>query len=131
MRSELNNGEAAKGQALAAAKGIATRISDKKGRDIVIIDISGKSSFADYFVNATAGNIRMLDTLETEISGSAGEFGLPEGRTEGKTGSGWILLDFGDVIVNLFLEEQRNLYKLERIWGDCEFIEVEENAREI
>ncbi|MDR3072863.1 MAG: ribosome silencing factor [Clostridiales Family XIII bacterium] len=110
-------------ETLTSAKAIANSIADKKGRDIVMIDIREKSSFADYFVNATATNIRMLDTLQNEIEKTGKENGVELRHAEGKAASGWILLDFGDIIVNLFLEEQRSTYNIEKIWSDGAFIE--------
>lgn len=52
--------------------------------------------------------------------------GLEVRAIEGKNASGWILMDFGDMIVNLFTEEMREKYSIEKVWGDCQFIEVEE-----
>ena len=52
--------------------------------------------------------------------------GLVLKSIEGKHGSGWILMDFGDIIINLFTEETRERYSIEKIWGDCKFIEVED-----
>jgi ribosome-associated protein len=104
---------------------IAEIISDKKGTDIVIIDISALSSFADYFVNATATNVRMLDTIVSEIEGQLSADGTMPKSVEGKAASGWVLADYGDVIVNIFLEEQRNKYNIEKLWSDGVFVEFE------
>jgi ribosome-associated protein len=119
-------------------------ILDKKGKDVVIIDISEQSSFADYFVNATALNVRMLDSLHTEIDKQIMSVAPPADSPspglllqsdsasapqavlrgiEGKASSGWVLMDYGDVIVNLFLEEQRESYQIEKIWADGIFID--------
>jgi len=108
---------------LETAKKIREIIDDKHGTDIVIIDISRQSSFADYFVNATAGNIRILGTLQEEIEKQLEPLGLIPRNVEGKPSSGWILVDYGDIIVNLFSGEQRNTYQLEKIWSDGSFIE--------
>lgn len=101
-------------------------LSDKKGRDIVIIDIQEKASFADYFVICSGTSERQIQTLSDEVEERLIEEGLVLKSIEGKHGSGWILMDFGDIIINLFTEETRERYSIEKIWGDCKFIEVED-----
>jgi ribosome-associated protein len=110
-------------QTLGQAQKIRSAIEDKHGRDVVIIDISRQSSFADYFVNATAGNVRILNALQDEIEKQLSADGLLPRNVEGKPSSGWVLMDYGDIIVNLFAEEQRNTYQIEKIWSDGTFIE--------
>lgn len=101
-------------------------LSDKKAEDIVIIDIEEKASFADYFVLCSGTSERQINTLADEIEDKFAEQGLIVKSIEGKHGSGWILMDFGDIIVNLFTKEMRERYSIEKVWGDCRFIEVEE-----
>lgn len=101
-------------------------LSNKKGADIVIIDIQEKASFADYFVICSGTSERQIETLADEVEERFAQEGLMVRSIEGKHGSGWILMDFGDVIVNLFTRETRERYSIEKIWGDCKFIEVEE-----
>ncbi|MDR1067977.1 MAG: ribosome silencing factor [Clostridiales Family XIII bacterium] len=108
------------------AKRIAKIIADKHGTDIVIIDISGLSSFADFFVNATASNVRLLDTIVQEVDRQLSAGGIEPKSMEGKPSSGWVLADYGDVIVNLFLDEQRNKYQIEKLWSDGVFVEFDE-----
>lgn len=107
------------------AKVIADLLSSKKAREVVMIDIAEKSSFADYFVNATAGNERQLGTLADEVNDKLYEMGFEPKSKDGRPENGWILVDGGDVVVNLFTEETRNKYTLERIWNDCEMILVD------
>lgn len=107
----------------------AETLDSKKGKDIVILDISESSSFADYFVNASALNLRLLTALCDEVEDRLAEKGTRVKNIEGKGGSEWILMDFGDVIVNLFTEEKREHYQIERIWKDCpelDFIPAED-----
>ena len=101
-------------------------IADKKGHDIVIIDISEKASFADYFVIGSGSSERQIQTLSDEVEDRFAAAGLSVRAVEGKHGSGWILMDFGDIIVNIFTDETRERYNIEKIWGDCKFVEVEE-----
>ena len=92
-------------------------LSDRQAEDITQIDISKVSTFADYFVIATAGNVRqmnaLIDTLDREMKQAGVEMGSKEGDPE----SGWVLLDFEDVIVHLFSQEQREFYDLEGLWS--------------
>ncbi|MBE6041934.1 MAG: ribosome silencing factor [Clostridiales bacterium] len=107
------------------AQVIADLLSSKKAREVVMIDIAEKSSFSDYFVNATAGSERQLGTLADEVADKFAEIGVDPKSKDGRPDTGWILVDGGDVIVNLFTEETRQKYTLERIWNDCEMILVD------
>lgn len=99
---------------------------NKKALDVVVIDIAEKSSFADYFVIASGGSERQVGTLADEIEDQFAKEGILTRSVEGKKTSGWILMDFGDVIVNIFTVEQRERYKIEKIWSDCSFITIDE-----
>ena len=102
---------------------IAAYLDEKKAGDIVLIDIAERSAFADYFVIATANSVRQLSSLTEEIDDRLAKDGLLPKNTEGKGSSEWVLMDYGDVIINLFTEEARNRYHLEKVWGDCEITE--------
>lgn len=93
-------------------------IDDKKGSDIVVIDISELSSFADYFINVTAGNPRQLESLVDEIQKKLTIMGAEPRSIEGKASSGWVLIDVGDVIINVFGKEERETYQIEKVWSD-------------
>ena len=99
------------------AQRLVDTLSDRQAEDITQIDISKVSTFADYFVIATAGNVRqmnaLIDTLDREMKQAGVEMGSKEGDPE----SGWVLLDFEDVIVHLFSREQREFYDLEGLWS--------------
>lgn len=99
----------------------------KKALDVVVIDITEKSSFADYFVIASGGSERQVGTLADEIEDQFAKDGILTKSVEGKKTSGWILMDYGDVIVNIFTVEQRERYNIEKVWSDCSFIEIDEN----
>ncbi|MCQ2553609.1 MAG: ribosome silencing factor [Clostridia bacterium] len=96
---------------------------DKKAQHILIIDIAEKSGFADYFILATASSYRQIDALADEIEDKLAEDGLLVKHIEGQGESGWVLMDYGDIIVNLFSEEQRSRYSIEKVWGDCDRVE--------
>ena len=98
----------------------------KKGENVTLVDISERSSFADFFVNVTASNERMLSAMADEVDGKMEkEEGITPKNIEGTPSSGWILVDYGDIIINLFLPAQRELYQIEKIWADGEIINIE------
>ena len=107
------------------AQMIAETLSAKKAMDVIIIDISPKSSFADYFVMASAGNERQLEALKDHIEDLLEPQEIFPKSVEGKRESGWILMDYGDVIVNILTREMREKYNIEKIWGDCEIVTCE------
>ena len=107
------------------AQTIANLLSSKKAKDVVMIDIAEKSSFADFFVNATGSSERQLGALAEDAEDKLAELGITPKSVDGRPDTGWILVDGGDVIVNLFTAETRDKYTLEKIWSDCESILVD------
>ncbi len=105
---------------------VAKTLSAKKAQDVMLIDVAEKSSFADYFVLATGGSERQVGSLANEVLDSMAKLGQIGKNVEGKPNSGWILMDYGDILINIFTREQREKYNLEKIWGDCCFIEIED-----
>ena len=101
-------------------------LSDKKGQDIVIIDIQEKATFADYFVLCSGTSERQIQTLTDEIEDQFAKEGLLVKNIEGKQNSGWVLMDFGDIIVNIFTKEMREKYNIEKVWGDCSFLDLDD-----
>jgi ribosome-associated protein len=100
-------------------------LSAKKAEGITVLGIAEQSSFADFFVNATAMNERQMAGLTNEVEDQLAKEGLIPKNIEGKPSSGWMLMDYGDIIVNVFLPQQREMYQIEKIWGDGELIEIE------
>ena len=109
----------------AKAEAIAKVLSDKKGMDVAVIDISPKASFADFFVLASGGSDRQVAALVESVEDLMEPQGEFPKSVEGRKTSGWILMDYGDVVVNVMTPEMREKYNIERIWGDCELTEVE------
>jgi len=102
-------------------------LDNKKALDIMVIDITEKSSFADYLVIASGGSERQIGTLSEEVDDQFAKEGVIARGIEGKRKYGWILMDFGDVIVNILTVEQRDRYKIEKVWSDCPFLALDEN----
>lgn len=113
LKSELFN----------VAKQAYTTIDEKFGKDVVVLDISNISIMADYFIIASAGSKSQLKAISDAVDQKLFDIGVRLRHSEGTAESGWILMDFGSVIVHLFVKEQREFYNLERIWGDAERID--------
>ncbi len=91
-------------------------LSDRQAEDIVLLEIGAVASFTDYFVIATAQNSRHMASLLDAFHKELANEGIKSLRTEGAADSGWILVDFGAVIVHLFTPDDRLLYNLEGLW---------------
>jgi ribosome-associated protein len=92
---------------------------EKKGRDVVILDISGISLIADYFVITSVANRMQLVAIADRVEEALAEHGVPLLHREGHGNATWILLDYGGVVVHVMLDEARDFYGLERLWGDA------------
>ena len=91
--------------------------SDNLASDIVMLDLQGVSDFTDYFVIVTTDSSRQMRSLAEEIEGSLTEAGAGMHHVEGTHNSGWMLLDFGDVIVHLMGPRERDFYRIESAWA--------------
>jgi ribosome-associated protein len=98
---------------------------DKKALDLVVLDVRAVSTVADYFVVCSGRSTTHLETIAEGIRMDLKAEGARPLHAEGQAGSGWVLLDYGDVLVHVFLEETRLYYALERLWGDAPAVEVE------
>ncbi|HEY7347404.1 MAG TPA: ribosome silencing factor [Ktedonobacterales bacterium] len=96
--------------------------SDKKATDIVLLDIQGVSTIADYFVICTAANPRQIRAIATAIDEKLSEHGRPTFHREGVADSGWLLLDYSDIIVHIFGPKEREYYRLERLWSTAKTV---------
>ena len=101
-------------QAVMAAKAI----SSKKGLDIQVIDISGVSVIAYYMVIATGTSSTHVKALANEVEYQLDKNGISVSHIEGYRSDTWILLDYVDVLVNVFSDEAREFYDLDRLWQD-------------
>ncbi|NLD20314.1 MAG: ribosome silencing factor [Clostridiales bacterium] len=103
---------------------IAEHIELKKGEDVTVIDISPKASFADYFVLTSVGSDRQMSAMVDAIEELLEPQGIFHKSVEGKKTSGWILMDYDDVVVNVMTREMRERYNIEKVWGDCEAMRI-------
>ncbi|NLG99271.1 MAG: ribosome silencing factor [Chloroflexi bacterium] len=93
-----------------------TTLEDKKGEDILLMDIQGIASFADYFILCNGTSDRMLTALAESVQEEAKKrYGMIT-KIEGEAVDGWLVVDLGDVVIHLFSAEQRDYYDLEKLW---------------
>ena len=102
-------------------------LDEKKALDIQVIDIHEISTIADYFVIASGSNPNQVQAMVDNVDEKLGRAGHERKQIEGSKNSSWILMDYGDVIVHLFDEENRLFYDLERIWRDGKQIDTEDS----
>ena len=106
-------------------------IEEKKGEDIKVIDIAKVSTIADYFIIASANNINQVQAISDEIDFILGKEGIMPKAIEGNKNASWMLLDYNDIVVHIFLREDRAFYDLDRIWRDGKEIEMYKKAVKI
>jgi ribosome-associated protein len=111
----------------ALVKVVVEAAEDKKAYDITVLDISRISIIADYFVILSGRSTTQVQAIAEEIirvvQERAGLVPRQEGMREGR----WVLLDYGDVVVHVFLESERQFYNLERLWGDARVVAMSVN----
>jgi len=93
--------------------------SDRSASDILLLDVRGIVSYADYLVIMSAASRRQMAALAEEVTGSLKKERVKIHHQEGTADSGWVLLDYADVVVHIFAEEERDLYKLEQVWHEA------------
>ncbi len=108
------------------AKKICDALADKKGEDIKVINISEVTVLADYFIIASGTNRNQVQAMADNVEEILAKEGMEPKQIEGYQSGNWILLDYQDVIVHIFDQENRLFYDLERIWRDGKSIAVEE-----
>lgn len=101
-------------------------LEDKKASDIQVIDISGISVLADYFVIADGSNQNQIEAMRDAVEEALYKAGVSVKQIEGNRNSSWVLMDYGEIIVHVFSKEDRLFYDLERIWGDGKFMDVKD-----
>lgn len=107
---------------LEQAKKIAFVLDEMKAQDIKIIKIDEISSLGDYFVLSTGTSTTAVKAQSDKVEMKLKEDGIYPNCVEGYRSTGWILLDYGSVIVHIFTDEARNFYDLDRLWQDAEVI---------
>ena len=106
------------------ARQIAKILDDKKALDVKVLHIGTLTSIGDYFVVATGTSTTQVKALADEVDKQLSDEGLGPKRIEGYQSASWILMDYYDVIVHIFLQETREFYALERLWSDAPAVEL-------
>ncbi len=109
-----------------AAKIVINAMEEKKAEDIRIIGIEEISSIADYFIIASGKNVNQVHAIADEIEEKLGRAGMNPKQIEGYQNANWVLMDYGDLIVHVFDQDNRLFYNLERIWKDGKAIDPNE-----
>lgn len=100
------------------ARAIVDIISDVKGEDVVLLDLRDVTVITDFFIICTGNSDRQLKAIIEKISqGMKEKHDLRGARIEGNAAGGWVLVDYGDIVVHVFTEDQRDYYDLEGLWS--------------
>ena len=97
---------------------ITASLDDDKAEDVVVVDLEGKASFADFMVIATGRSDRQVGAMADHLIQKLKAEGIRQVPAEGMAQRDWVLLDSGDVVVHLFRPEIRSFYNLEKLWSD-------------
>ncbi|MCQ2548140.1 MAG: ribosome silencing factor [Clostridia bacterium] len=108
------------------ALSIGKLLDEKLAKDIELIDIGEKSGFADFLIICSAGSQRQVKALADFVEDEFAKNDVEIKNIEGLNTLDWVLMDYGDIIVNIFTEDTRAKYSLEKIWGDCEALRMGE-----
>lgn len=111
-------------QAIELARTAARAAADKKGTDILALDVSENLALTDIFLIITAGNERQVGAVVDAVDEAAREAGAKVVRREGERENRWVLLDYNDIIVHVQQPEVRQTYSLERLWKDCPEVDL-------
>jgi ribosome-associated protein len=104
------------------AREVVDAISDKKASDIVLLDVRSVSLLADYFIICSGDTERQVKAIVDEVRERGLSADLRPSQVEGSPGSGWMVMDYGTVIVHVFLPSERDYYQLEGLWSDAPLV---------
>lgn len=113
------------------ARAVAAVLIEKKALDVRVFELMEKSPITDYYVNATGRSSTQVASLADELVYKIGLCGRDAARIEGKRGNAWILVDYGDVIVNVFDKESRGFYNLDRLQPEDSEIDISDIVEEV
>jgi ribosome-associated protein len=99
-------------------------VADQKAEDVVVLDVSKLSSFADYFIICHGQSNRQVSALAEHVQEAMAFAGFKPFGVEGQREEAWILIDYGELIIHIFLKSLREFYDLERLWSDASRISI-------
>jgi len=118
-------------EAVALAKVACSILLEKKALDVRLFCVEGKTSVTDYYVNCTGRSSTQVAALADYVSELIGDRGRPPLRVEGRAGNSWILVDYGDVIVNIFDKPSRDFYNFDRLLPETAQIDISDIIADI
>jgi len=101
---------------------VADTLADKKGSRIVVLDLRRLSSITDYFVVGTGESDRQIKALQEAVKELGRSLGVQPLHVEGTAESGWVILDYGDVVIHVFSPNERDYYRLEQLWEEAPLV---------
>lgn len=104
------------------AKAAVDIAADKKASDVLLLDIRDISTIADYFVICTGNNARQIQAIGDALNDDLKKQGARLLYREGDADTGWVLLDYGDIIIHVFAPKEREYYRLERLWSEAKTV---------
>jgi ribosome-associated protein len=104
------------------ARDLVDGIADRKGSEIVMLDVRPVSILADYFIICTGATERQIKAIVDEVLERADQVGMKPFHIEGTPDSGWVIVDYGSIIAHIFMPAQRDYYQLERLWADASLV---------
>jgi len=110
-------------QIISIAKECAQVLSDMKAKDILVMDLRRVNSYLDYFVICTGNSHIHCTALAKEVQKYFKEIGVA-GFAKPRLDTGWIALDYNEIVVHIFMQDLRDYYQLDRLWGDADIISV-------
>jgi len=120
MSKEVNQNELKDRDLEELARFAAETVSDSFASDILLLNISNKSAFADFMIILTADSSRQMSAVAEDLEIEMKSKGINKFRKEGAADSGWVVVDFGDIIVHLFGKDEREYYALDDIWSEAQ-----------
>jgi len=97
---------------------------DKKAEELVVLDLTAGSAFTDFFVICTGTNRRQVQAIADAVQEATAERGLKPALVEGYAHGDWVLIDYFDFIVHIFMPATRQFYSLEKLWGDAQRVDI-------
>jgi ribosome-associated protein len=113
------------------AEAVAAVLIEKKGLDVRLYEVGEENPITDYYINVTGRSSTNVAALADEVDAKLSERGRSPLRTEGKRGNGWILVDFGDIIVNVFDRSSRDFYNLDRHFPAESIMDISDLVAEV
>lgn len=104
---------------------------EKKARNVVVLNVKKLSYLADYFLICSGTSDRQVQAISTSIEENMKKAGIMPAGIEGDRIGKWVLMDYHDIVIHVFLEPVREYYDIERLWADAPRMEVEEDATEV